>query len=308
MRSDLDDRVDALASTQLGILARHHVLHAGGSDHYIDTCVQRKRWQLLHPGVYLTGSAPPTWLQRQLAACWAAGPQAVASHRGAAAVWWLDGATEGPIEILVPELKGPEPRGVIVHRTRRWDPDHHTVRRRVPVTDINRTLIDYAAVCPPILVERALEDAFRRRYTTEGALRRRLAVAGGPGARGAGRLRRVVDLRPEGKPARSGFEVIVFDILRQFGLPLPVRNYVVCLDGVPVAELDLAYPDALVDVEAMGAKWHSTRRQRERDDERRALLRALGWDVVEVEWEPAIYRPEGVADEVRAALRGSVAA
>ena len=103
MRSDLDDRVDALASTQLGILARHHVLHAGGSDHYIDTCVQRKRWQLLHPGVYLTGSAPPTWLQRQLAACWAAGPQAVASHRGAAAVWWLDGATEGPIEILVPE-------------------------------------------------------------------------------------------------------------------------------------------------------------------------------------------------------------
>src|SRR5947208_5933711 len=82
MRSDLDDRVDALASTQLGILARHHVLHAGGSDHYIDTCVQRKRWQLLHPGVYLTGSAPPTWLQRQLAACWAAGPQAVASPRG----------------------------------------------------------------------------------------------------------------------------------------------------------------------------------------------------------------------------------
>src|SRR5439155_24016653 len=137
----------------------------------------------------------------------------------------------------------------------------------------NRTLIDYAAVCPPLLVERALEDAIRRRQTTEGALRRRLALVGGPGARGAGRLRRVLDLRPEGRPARSGFEVILLDVLRQFDLPMPIRNHVVRVDGVPVAELDLAYPEPMVDIEAMGARWHSTRRQRQRDRERRELLR-----------------------------------
>ena len=195
-----------------------------------------------------------------------------------------------------------------MHRTRRWDPEHHTVHRGVPVTDVNRTLIDYAAACPPLLVERAVEDAIRRRRTNEGALRRRLALVGGPGARGAGPLRSVLDLRPEGKPARSGFEVIMLDVLRQFALPMPVRNYVVYANGVAVAELDLAFPWAMVDLEANGAKWHSTRRQVQRDDERRAVLEALGWNVLGFGWDQTIYRPETVAADVRSALRGSVAA
>jgi hypothetical protein len=150
---------------------------------------------------------------------------------------------------------GPTPHKAVVHRTIRWHPEQHTVRRGVRVTDVNRTLIDYAAVVPPLLTERAMEDAFRRGYTNEGALRRRLAVVGGHGARGAGRLRAVLDARPEGRPARSGFEVMLLDVLRQYELPMPVRNYVVKVNGVPVAELDLAYPDNLVDLEADGARW-----------------------------------------------------
>src|SRR5947209_353993 len=227
MQPDLHDRLDALAGTQLGLLTRADVYLAGASDEYIRACLQRIRWQQLQPGVYLTGSAPATWLQQQLAACMAAGPNAVASHRGGAAVWWLDGAYEGVREIAVTPPFGPAPRNVIVHRSLRWQPEFHTVRRKVPVTDINRTLIDYAAVVRPLLTERALEDAFRRGYTNEGALRRRLAIAGGHGARGAGRLRAVLDARPAGRPARSGFEVMMLDVLRQFGLPMPVRNYVV---------------------------------------------------------------------------------
>src|SRR5207302_6454784 len=221
MRTDLDDRLDALAGTQLGLLTRFNVHSLGGTDHYIRTCIERKRWRQLHSGVYLTGSAPPTWLQLELAACMAAGPHAVGSHRGAAAVWWLDGAYEGTVELAVAPPFGPTPANAVVHRTIRWQPEFHTVRRKVPVTDINRTLIDYAGVVPPLLTERALEDAFRRGYTNEGALRRRLAIAGGHGARGAGRLRAVLDARPAGRPARSGFEVMILDVLRQHGLPMP---------------------------------------------------------------------------------------
>ena len=195
-----------------------------------------------------------------------------------------------------------------MHRTRRWYSDQQTVRRCVPVTDVNRTLIDYAAVCPPLLIERAVEDAFRRGFTNEGALRRRLALIGGPGARGAGRLRRVLDLRPDGKPARSGFEVMLLDVLRQFGLPMPERNYVVRVNGIAVAELDLAYPEPMVDLEADGAKWHSTRRQRQRDAERQAMLEALGWNPLRFVWEQVVYRPETVAAAVGGALRGFLAA
>jgi hypothetical protein len=306
MRTDLDDRLDALAGTQLGLLSRCNVLAEGGSDDYIQTCLERRRWQQLQRGVYLTGSAPPTWLQLQLAACMAAGPHAVASHRGGAAVWWLDGAYEGVREVAVTPPFGPAPRNVIVHRSLRWQPEFHTVRRRVPVTDINRTLIDYAAVVPPLLAERALEDAFRRGYTNEGALRRRLAIAGGHGARGAGRLRAVLDARPAGRPARSGFEVMMLDVLRQYGLPMPVRNYVVMVDGVPVAELDLGYVDEMIDLEANGAKWHTTRRQRQRDAERRAILETLGWDVQDFDYDEVVYTPEVTAARVRTLLCGSV--
>jgi hypothetical protein len=196
----------------------------------------------------------------------------------------------------------------VVHRSLRWHPEHHTIRRGVPVTDVNRTLIDYAAVVPAILTERALEDAFRRGYTNEGALRRRLAVVGGHGARGAGRLRAVLDARPNGRPARSGFEVMLLDVLRQYGLPMPVRNFVVVVGGVPVAELDLAYPDRMVDLEADGAKWHTTRRQRKADAERQLLLETLGWDVQRFDYDSVVYRPETVAGRVQAVLCGSSAA
>lgn len=304
MRTDLDDRLDALAGTQLGLLTRLNVDALGGTDHYIRTCIARKRWQQLQAAVYLTGSAPPSWLQLQLAACMAAGPHAIASHRAAAALWWLDGAFEGAIELTVTPPFGPAPGKAIVHRSIRWLPEYHTVRRKVPVTDINRTLIDYAAVVPPILIERAVEDAFRRRLTNEGAVRRRLAIAGGHGARGAGRLRAVLDARPAGRPARSGFEVMMLDVLRQYGLPMPVRNYVVYADGIPVAELDLAYPDQMLDLEANGAKWHSTRRQLKRDAERRAILETLGWDVQDFDYDEVIYTPEVAAARVRALLCG----
>jgi hypothetical protein len=306
MTTGLDDRLDALAGTQLGLLTRDNVLSYGGSDHYIRTCIERKRWQQLQQGVYLTGSAPPTWLQRELAACMAAGPHAVGSHRAGATIWWLDGAYESMLELTVSPPFGPMPRKTVVHRSIRWEPEHHTIRRGVPVTDVNRTLIDYAAVVPPLLTERAIEDAFRRGYTNEGALRRRLAVVGGHGARGAGRLRTVLDARLEGRPARSGFEVMMLDVLRQYGLPMPVRNFVVVMNGRPVAELDLAYPDGLIDLEANGAKWHSTRRQRQRDAERQQLLETLGWHVEPFDYDSVVYHPESVAARVQALLCGSL--
>ena len=87
---------------------------------------------------------------------------------------------------------------------------------------------------------------------------------------------------------------------------MPVRNYVVKIAGVPVAELDLAYPDGLIDLEANGARWHSTRRQRLRDAERQLLLETLGWHVEPFDYDSVVYHPESVAARVRALLCGSL--
>jgi very-short-patch-repair endonuclease len=98
---------------------------------------------------------------------------------------------------------------------------------------------------------------------------------------------------------------MMLDVLRQYGLPMPVRNHVVYLDGVGVAECDLAYPDNLLDLEANGGKWHTTNRQRKRDAERRATLEALGWGVHGFTWDQVVYHPESVATRVRSLLCGS---
>ncbi|MBV9253016.1 MAG: hypothetical protein JO054_02195 [Actinobacteria bacterium] len=267
--------------------------------------LQRHQWVQLFPGVYLVGSGPPTWLQRQYGACLAAGPDSSASHRGSIATWQLDGYNEGVVELTTTQTACPRPKGVVLHRTLRWDDADRRVHRLVPVTSINRSLIDYGAVAPRILVERAVEDAIRRGLTNEGALRRRLAQIGGPGCRGSGVLRWVLDNRPEGRPARSGFEVMLLDVIREYGLPMPVRNYPVVHNGIIIAELDLAYLGPMIDLEAKGAKWHSTRRQVQRDQERCEDLRSIGWTILDFDYDEVVRRPEVSAGRIRAALCAS---
>ena len=56
----------------------------------------------VHQGVYRLAGSPRSWNQDVLAACMAAGPTAVASHRAAAWLWGLRGADQ-----VVPETRLP---------------------------------------------------------------------------------------------------------------------------------------------------------------------------------------------------------
>ncbi|HZN13720.1 MAG TPA: hypothetical protein VFB78_05595 [Acidimicrobiales bacterium] len=291
-----------IARNQRGLVARFQLEALGLTDGRIDTLIANHHWQLLHPGVYLTGSRPPDWEQNVLAAIFACGGDAHASHRTAARLHGLDGAdNHGVIDVTVSRRNGPAPTGVIVHRSRRFALGDRAMRDGVPVSSVDRCLLDYAALVPPILVERAVEDAMRRGRTTEGALRRRLEQSG-RGVPGVRRLRTVLDRRPAGRPARSGFEVIVLDIIREFGLPLPIRRPLVVVDNDEFFELDLAYVDEMIDIEPSGDRWHSTARQRAADARRQRILGSHGWTIVDVHWTPAIHHPATVAAEIRAAL------
>lgn len=305
----LDDAIHALAQRHHDIVTRDDVLALGGSDHTIDTCVKRRWWTPLHAGVYLFGAGPPTWIQRVEAGVRACGARSAASHRTAAALDRLDGSCETVIEVTSEWSSHPAPKGVILHRTRRWDDIDRTVTRGIAATSVNRTLLDYAAVVPKLLVARGVEDAIRRGLTNEGALRRRLAQIGGPGVRGTVLLRDVLDRRPLGRPARSGFEVMTLDLMLTAGFPMPIRRYPVRDEtGLIVAELDLAYPHRMLGVEPGGAKWHSTEAQVRRDEERKALLRRLGWDITDLTWDMVVHHPEQAIAAIRAALCRSAAA
>src|SRR5438270_711211 len=122
-------------------------IRLGATREFIQTRLDRGAWRLVYPGVYVVGGAPDTPHQRLVAACLAAGPDAVASHRAAGWVWRYDGFEHpGPLEITFVEGRGPLRQGVILHRTRRLDPADGTVHNGIPVTTRERTLIDLGAL------------------------------------------------------------------------------------------------------------------------------------------------------------------
>lgn len=90
---------------------------------------------------------------RMLAAALTFGPEAVLSHRSAAAIWDLGPWPTGLIDVTLPGRRKPR-RGIRLHRAR----VERVVRDGFPVTTVARTLVDLAAVLP----FGRLRDAFER--------------------------------------------------------------------------------------------------------------------------------------------------
>jgi very-short-patch-repair endonuclease len=300
-----DERLARLAAKNEGVVTRAQLLLLGFSDKAISTALARRRWQQLQRGVYLLSPAEPTWRQRVRAASLAAGADGQVCGRTLAAWLGLDGATERVIEISVPYGKCPEPVGVVIHRTRHIGPKR-TYDDAIPGTSVERLLVDYAALVPVDLAERAVESALSKGLTPERRIWREIAALGTavPGVR---RLERLMELRPKGKPARSTFEIELFKLIRQSGLPLPERNHDTWVDGDHF-EIDLAYIDVRGAIEADSERYHGTATQRANDRRRQGELERAGWTFVRVRWADVFGRPEWVIEQIRTLLCRVVAA
>src|SRR2546421_2829702 len=114
------------------------------------------------------------------AALWA-GPQAVVSHRAAAALFRLDGVKAGTVEVTAAPSRRIRSDLFTLHRTRRLPACDRSWIGPLPVTEVSRTLLDLGAVCDRDVVEAALETALRRGQTSIPKLRWRPAEIGGSG-------------------------------------------------------------------------------------------------------------------------------
>ncbi|HVE94968.1 MAG TPA: hypothetical protein VNB24_08620 [Acidimicrobiales bacterium] len=303
MDDDANTALSELGRMYRNVVSRDETLTVGMTDSQTGALVARKLWQRLHAGVFLMGPAPPNFEQKLIAATKAAGAGSFVSHRAAARLHRLDGAeAHSTVEVTV-TAGLPEPRATRVHRTRRTDPTDVTTVDRIPVSAINRTLIDYASCVPPVLVERAVECAIRRGKATEGSLLRYVEAA--PRATpGKARLRQVILGRPLGRAAASGFEVMLLDIIGQHGIEMPERRVPIANEsGTIVAEADLGYPTRWLLLEAHSRKWHSTARQTKRDLARHRELERLGYRVEYFTHAEVVRSPERCADRITTALR-----
>ena len=287
-----------LASRRYAVFSLAQAAACGVSDEALARAVRRGICRRLQAGVYAFAGSPESWEQSVMAACLAAGKDAVASHRTAARIWGLVAADDDIVEISVPRKNGPRPRQVTVHRSADLVAGHSTLRYRLPVTNPLRTIVDLAAVLPAERVEDALDSglAWPALFSVPAieSMRRQLARKG---RAGVGVLAAVLEDRALGdEVSDSKLESRMAGLLRKAGLPPAVFHFVVTTpSGLFLAEVDFAYPALRLAIEVDGFKAHGTPRAMAKDFVRQNGLVPHGWRVLRFTWRQVTRQPDMVS-------------
>src|SRR5680860_861243 len=220
---DPDLQLARVAATHHAIFSRGHAALVGLTEKQVKARLHGGRWERVLYSAYRIAGAPETWKGWLIAACWAGGFRAVASHRSAAALYELAGGRQDVAEITCPRWRRARHPGVEVHETKALDLIDMTVVDGIPATTPERTLFDLGAVCSPLVVRMAFDKARRIGLvtfeSTEATLRR-LARSGRPGVR---TLRAVLASRdPSQAPSESEMETLMLDVIERHGLPAPI--------------------------------------------------------------------------------------
>ena len=283
-----------LATRQHGTVCRRQLRVLGYSDRMIDRRVAAGVLLTIHRGVHAVGHRRLTVKGSWMAAVLACGDGARLSHRDATALWDVERPGAGLIHVTAAGRH--VHAGVRSHRTRH--PEHlgELVIDAIPVTTIERALLDRAVDLHPQRL-RSLIEAVQRRNLFD--LRRIEAeIDRCDGHRGIGRLRTAVAALDDEPPAlRSGLEARFLELVRGAGLPEPSVNVLVAGELI-----DFRWPDHGLVVEIDSWRYHRSRRSFEAD-RRRANQVALSGETLLRFTDTRLHRePAEVISELRAAL------
>jgi predicted transcriptional regulator of viral defense system len=283
-------RVVQVASGQWGVVENRQLWRCGASRTTVARWTAGGRLYRRHRNVYAVGR-PVLPVEGELAAAlFFAGPGATLSH-GTAAWWW--GLIDEPprlIHISVPGHRR-STEGVCIHNRRNLDRVWH---RRLPVTTVGQTLLDFASTAPLEEVRRALAEtefkAVTELWEVEAALRR--------GRPGSATLRAALHRhKPELARTRSGLERRFLLLCESAGVPTPEIN--VMFHGYLI---DALWREQRVAVELDGLPGHRTRAQLENNHQRDLVLRSHGFVVHRYTWQQVTRHAAAVQSDLIAAL------
>jgi very-short-patch-repair endonuclease len=287
--ASIDLAIARIAEDQHGIVTTAQLIGVGLTKSAISKRARVGRLHRIHRGVYAVGHRAPKEETRWMAAVLACGPGAALSHGAAAVHWGLLRPLEGLVDVTVPTQNGRKrQQGIRVHRCaalseapwstsgslkrlKTWS----TVRDRIPVTTVARTLVDIRVTLAPYLVRRAIREA------------EFLGLELG-------------EIKTD--RTRSELERYFLRLCRRFGLPRPEVN--VLIGGMTV---DFLWRSARLVVETDSYATHGGTVAFENDRERDLRLRRLGYSVHHFSEQQLRLAPEAVAEDVAAALRGAQA-
>lgn len=279
----LDLQIALIAGERHGIVTTAQLVEVGLTKSAIAKRARMGRLHRIHRGVYAVGHEGLSNEGQWMAAVLACGPGAALSHGAAAVHWGLLKPLAGPIDVTVPTHNGRKRRpGIHIHRcatlgalrstsgSLRRPAPLVTVRDRIPVTSVPRTLVDIRATLAPYLVRRAVRQAEFLRLPT-GLVTDR---------------------------TRSDLERYFLRLCRRYGLPRPEVN--VLIGGMTV---DFLWRGARLVVETDSYATHGGTVAFEDDRQRDLRLRRLGYDVHRFSEGQLELEPASVARDVAAGLR-----
>lgn len=298
----LDVVVDAWqerAEAQLGLIARKQLLKRGVSRHRIDDLVKRGQLHRFRPGVLRLSGAPTTWKTHVMGACLQAMPGAAASSGTAGVLLGLEGVRSRGIEIATTRcIKAKQ--DVSFHRVSRLPPEQLTSAGPIPVTVVERTILDLAGHGRRWEVDSAIDHAIRSGMTTLDLLGSFLADEARSGTSGVRLLRERI-ARREGQrgSVRSPLERTVLDLIIESGLPQPELNVPIRGEDGFYALVDMYYPAQRLVLEIQSYERHSSLTSFNRDAERLSELTVRGYKVLEVTHEQVKHRPFALIERLR---------
>lgn len=245
-------RLEDLASRQHGLIGRWQLVEAEWSATRIEHALAPLR--RVHDGVYVTGLAPLTEVQRWWAAVLTA-PRTVLSHDSAGAAWGMRSRNSMLQTVTRPGRGGPQRHGLIrVHYSAKLT-GHVARRHGMAITSPERTVIDlwHGLRGRPRDRERMLREAARTKLLTMASVTAALNAPGHQGRRGVASLRRTAAtyLRLPLSRCKSDAEVEGLVVLDTAGITIPAVN-----ERFAGEEADFCWPDRMLIIEIDGGSFH----------------------------------------------------
>lgn len=283
-----------LADSQHGVVATYQLIALGMTHDEIRYRARIGRMHRIYRGVYAVGYRTLTPKGHRMAAVLAYGPDAVLSHRSAAAHWDI-GPGFWKIEVTTPHSRRSR-NGTRAHSSP-LHPEDITIRDGIPVTSVARTILDLAALFRnPDRLTRLIEDADRKELFDLSALDR--AMARRSSAPGIRRLNAVLAAYRGAADTRSKLERDFRALVLKAGLPDPQYN--VLVEGLTV---DVYWPEWKLVVELDGEPYHGNPHAFETDRIRDAILQKADIRVLRVTGKRMDNEPEAVLTDVLALRR-----
>ena len=239
----VDAALGHIAARQFGVMAHEQCEAAGLSRHAIAHRLATGRWTRPTRGVYVLAGAPASFEQRVMVAC-VASNGAVASHRTGGTIHRLGKLpASADVHVAVPPDHSGRSSVAVVHRSRDLAPRWVTTVGGLPVTTIERTMLDVAATVFRRRFAEVLDDALDRRLTTWDAMSICLSAHARRGRPGVATLRHALEMRGDGlEVTQSVLERHYLEFCARRGLPLPITQFPLRWRYRVVGTLDMAYP------------------------------------------------------------------